>query len=128
MFQQILYYINSILALPFIPILNHLGKKIDRDIPKLPEASENITGQITGNREAINLLAIGESHIAGVGVTDHKDGIAGQIALFLHKKTHKTPTIWYYYRLAPEYTGYSLQDWITHKKSKHTTQIRSEKK
>ena len=89
MFQQILYYINSVIALPFLPILSYLGKKVEKEIPKLPEASENITGQITGNREAINLLTIGESTIAGVGVTDHKDGITGQIALFLQKKTQK---------------------------------------
>lgn len=90
MFQQILYYINSVLALPFMPILSYLGKKIEKGIPQLPEASENITGQIVGNQESINLLTLGESTIASVGVTDHKDGITGQIAMFLHRKTQKT--------------------------------------
>jgi lysophospholipase L1-like esterase len=90
MIQQLLYYLNSVIALPFIPFLSYLGKRVERDIPKLPEASENITGKIRGNQEAINLLTIGESTIAGVGVTDHKDGITGQIAMFLHEKTKKT--------------------------------------
>jgi lysophospholipase L1-like esterase len=90
MFQQILYYLNSLVALPFLPVISYLGKRVEKDIPKLPEASENITGKISGNQEAINLLTIGESTIAGVGVNDHKDGITGQIARFLHEKTQKT--------------------------------------
>lgn len=90
MIQQILYYLNSVIALPFLPVLSYLGKRVEKEIPQLPEASENITGKITGKKEVINLLTIGESTIAGVGVTDHKDGITGQIAMFLNQITQKT--------------------------------------
>jgi lysophospholipase L1-like esterase len=90
MLQQILYILGSILILPFLPILIFMGKKVRKNIPELPEASENSIGKIKGNNGEIQLLTMGESTIAGVGVTDHKDGITGQIAKTLHDLTKKT--------------------------------------
>jgi lysophospholipase L1-like esterase len=90
MLQQIFYILGSILILPFLPVLIFIGKKVRNSVPKLPEASENITGSIVGNSSEIRLLTMGESTIAGVGVTDHKDGITGGIAKTLHESTKKT--------------------------------------
>jgi lysophospholipase L1-like esterase len=56
----------------------------------LPEASDNLIGKIVGNNEVIQLLTIGESTIAGVGVTDHIDGITGGIAKSLRDLSKKT--------------------------------------
>jgi lysophospholipase L1-like esterase len=90
MIQQLSYVIGSFIAIPLLPILAYLGKQVRKNIPELPEASENIQGQIHGNFEKIELLTIGESSIAGVGVTDHKYAITGQIAKRLHELTDKT--------------------------------------
>jgi lysophospholipase L1-like esterase len=90
MLQQIAYFWGSLLIAPFLPILLYLGKKVRKSVPELPEANENITGKIEGNKPEIQLLTIGESTIAGVGVTDHRDGITGGIAQKLHNATQKT--------------------------------------
>jgi lysophospholipase L1-like esterase len=90
MLQQLRYFLGCILILPFTPILIYLGKKVRQSVPELPEASENLIGKIIGNKGDIQLLTIGESTIAGVGVTDHKDGITGGIANKLRDLTQKT--------------------------------------
>lgn len=90
MIQQLLYLGGSILILPFLPLLLFLGKRVRRSIPDLPEASENLTSSLVGNGETIQLLTLGESTIAGVGVTDHTHGITGQLAKTLHISSGKT--------------------------------------
>ena len=90
MLQQLLYIGGSILVLPFLPLLLFLGKRVRQSIPDLPEASENLTGSIIGNSETIQILTLGESTIAGVGVTDHTHGITGQVAKTLHSLSGKT--------------------------------------
>ncbi len=90
MLQQLLYILGSIFLAPFLPLLIFLGKKVRKSIPDLPEASDNIVGKIEGESGEIRLLTIGESTIAGVGVTDHTDGITGQIAKTIHGLSKKT--------------------------------------
>jgi lysophospholipase L1-like esterase len=90
MFQQVFYILGSIVILPFLPVLIYLGKKVRESVPELPEASENLIGKIVGSNAEIRLLTIGESTIAGVGVTDHTDGITGQIAKTIHDLSGKT--------------------------------------
>lgn len=90
MILQFLYILGSIVILPITPILIYLGKKVKRDVPALPEASEGLTGSINGEGGEIRLLTLGESTVAGVGVTDHKDGLAGSIAKKLHESNGKT--------------------------------------
>jgi lysophospholipase L1-like esterase len=90
MLQQILYFFYCCVIAPFLPILIYIGKKVRKSVPELPEASENKIGEIKGIGSEIRLLAIGESAFAGVGVTDHKDGIIGGIAQKMHNSTQKT--------------------------------------
>ena len=74
------YYLGAIIALPLLPILYFQGKKIRKEVPKLPEA-QNPTGYIKTNSEnTLKILAIGESTIAGVGVDFHKNGFIGALA------------------------------------------------
>jgi lysophospholipase L1-like esterase len=90
MLQQILFYIGAIILTPFLPILYFLGKKVRKSVPELPEASENVTGSILGTGYDLQILGIGESSIAGVGVTDFKDSITGQCAKKINELTQKT--------------------------------------
>jgi lysophospholipase L1-like esterase len=89
MLQQFLYFIGGFLALPFLPIVAILGKRVRKNVPSLPEASENILGHIEGLEGEIRFLTLGESTIAGVGVKDHKDGVTGQIALTINSLSQK---------------------------------------
>jgi lysophospholipase L1-like esterase len=90
MIQQVLYILGSICLIPFLPILIYMGKKVRESVPELPEASDNLIGKMVGNSETIELLTVGESTIAGVGVTDHVDGITGGIAKYLRDSSGKT--------------------------------------
>jgi lysophospholipase L1-like esterase len=90
MLQQLLYFLGSILIMPLLPILLYLGKKVRKSVPELPEASDNLIGTIAGNQGDIQLLTIGESTIAGVGVRDHRDGITGGIAKNLRDLSQKS--------------------------------------
>jgi len=69
-----------LLTLFLLPFLYFGGKKIRRTIPKLPEASgpNGIAG--TQFPKKIKLVTIGESTIAGVGVSTHQAGFTGTLA------------------------------------------------
>ncbi|MBV6644814.1 MAG: hypothetical protein KI790_05170 [Cyclobacteriaceae bacterium] len=77
------YLVGSALSLPLLPIMYYQGKKIRAGVPSLPEAS-GPTGicHCAGKRSGrdISLLTIGESTIAGVGVTTHEVGFTGTLA------------------------------------------------
>ncbi|HFA49471.1 MAG TPA: SGNH/GDSL hydrolase family protein [Bacteroidetes bacterium] len=75
-------------AIPFLPYMWYYGKKIKKEMPQLPEPTD-INGTTKSIGQTINLLALGESTIAGVGVDSHRDGITGQMADYLSKKINK---------------------------------------
>ncbi|MCX2742313.1 SGNH/GDSL hydrolase family protein [Mangrovivirga sp. M17] len=77
---NIKYIIGSVLSLPLFPFLIFDGYKIKRTIPQLPEAKD-LNGFIDRNFEkTINLIAIGESTIAGVGSRSNAQGFTGILA------------------------------------------------
>ncbi len=71
-------------AIPFLPYMLFQGVYIRKKIPKLLPP-EDTTGNIGTGINTLNLLTIGESTIAGIGVESHKDGITGQLAKYLSK-------------------------------------------
>jgi lysophospholipase L1-like esterase len=90
MIQQILYFFGSLVCLPLLPVLFVMGQNVRRKVPALPEASDNIVGNIVGKNKAISLLVLGESSMAGVGVTNHKEAITGQIAQTINYLNNNT--------------------------------------
>jgi lysophospholipase L1-like esterase len=90
MLQQVLYFFYIILILPFLPIFIYMAKRVRNRIPDLPEASISLVDKTQGSGSEIQLLAIGESAFAGVGVTDHKDGMIGSIAQEVFERTQNT--------------------------------------
>lgn len=80
---NIKYLIALISTLPFLPLLYLHGQKVRRAVPRLSEA-EGCTGS-SGEGNALNLLLIGESTFAGVGVSVHRDGFAGYLAKALSR-------------------------------------------
>lgn len=74
------------LPLPLLPALLVQGWWVRRRIPRWPEASGPRHGEIPGP-DPVRLVLLGESTAAGVGVADHRDGLAGQLAAELARRT-----------------------------------------
>ncbi|GGC78556.1 SGNH/GDSL hydrolase family protein [Marinobacter halophilus] len=72
------------------PVLLYQGKRTRKNTPRLPEAGGAISGQHGDGCPHLRLLVIGESTAAGVGVSNHEQGLASQLALGLHERRGKT--------------------------------------
>lgn len=85
MINQIKFSVNTLLNLPLLPIVYFQGKRIKASVPVLPEAigTEGVEGY---SDKQINLLTLGESTIAGVGVDEHKNGLTGALAQSLFQQ------------------------------------------
>ncbi len=74
------YYLGFLFSIPLLPLLYLEGKKIRKNVPKLPEA-KNPKGYIKKETtKTLKVLVLGESTIAGVGVDFHKNGFTGSLA------------------------------------------------
>ena len=74
------YYLGAVLTIPLLPILYFQGKRVKSSIPKLPPADgpEGVTSRNANAK--LNLITIGESTIAGLGVSTHEEGFTGNLA------------------------------------------------
>jgi lysophospholipase L1-like esterase len=84
---QLQYYLMAFCLIPFLPILLFLGLRARKRVPSLPPAWLNMNGETAGHEPVLHLLALGESSVAGVGISDHQFGLAGQTAASIHAKT-----------------------------------------
>ncbi|MBT8221306.1 MAG: SGNH/GDSL hydrolase family protein [Bacteroidia bacterium] len=74
------FFLNALKTVPVLPILYLQGKQIRRNIPDLPEATGTEGFVEVAGSTPIRLLTIGESTIAGIGVSTHEDGFTGALA------------------------------------------------
>lgn len=74
------------------PVLVTQGRRVRRDTPRLPEAT-GLRGRVGGEGDALRLLVAGDSVAAAVGVEDHHESIAGQVARLLHQRLEQ-PVEW----------------------------------
>ncbi|AUC85161.1 GDSL family lipase [Polaribacter sp. ALD11] len=103
MTNKLKYILGAIVSVPLLPFLYFQGKNIRKKVPKLPEAKEP-KGFVNGNFDtALNILSIGESTIAGVGVDFHKNGFTGALVNTLSAEM-KTNINWRVYARS----GYTL--------------------
>jgi lysophospholipase L1-like esterase len=89
-FLQTLYLVGGAIVLPFLPFLFWQGKRVRKKVGRLPDATGETVGHFGNFEEALNLLAIGESTVAGVGAKTHTEALAGQLAKFLSLETRKS--------------------------------------
>jgi lysophospholipase L1-like esterase len=83
------YYLGALISIPLLPLIYFQGKNVRKKVPKLPEAKEP-KGFVNGDFDKnLNILSIGESTIAGVGVDYHKNGFTGALANTLSKELEK---------------------------------------
>ncbi|MEL7145211.1 MAG: SGNH/GDSL hydrolase family protein [Bacteroidota bacterium] len=80
------FVIRLIVCIPVLPFIYWLGKKIKNTVPDLPEACRNVDGQLGMPEKTRKVVLVGESSIAGVGITDHLEGIPGSIGKLLGAK------------------------------------------
>ena len=74
------YILGVIMALPLLPVLLIQGKRVRKGVPRLPEAKGNQGRAFHPNYDTtLNLLVLGESTMAGVGVETHEQGFAGEL-------------------------------------------------
>ncbi|WP_394777375.1 SGNH/GDSL hydrolase family protein [Undibacterium sp.] len=97
-------YLPELLALPLYPLLSLQGKHVRRITPRLPEAGGPDHGVAhwtppdgspapSQPPQALRLVAIGESPVAGVGVELHTQAITAQLAAMLAQQAEK-PVHW----------------------------------
>ena len=84
------FFLNGFLLAPVLPFLYLQGQYTRLKVGKLPDAEGETSGEVIGNGEVINFLAIGESTIAGVGAKNHAEAMTGQFAKHLSRQTGKT--------------------------------------
>ena len=84
------YFFNLLLAFICLPYLFFAIRKLRKEIPMLPNADDLKGTAGSEYSESLSVLFLGESAIAGVGVTSNYDGLGGQVsknlASLLHKK------------------------------------------
>lgn len=88
-------YLPELVALPMLPFLIAQGRRTRKVTPRLPEAGGPMEG-IAGSSHVglpLTLLTVGESPVAGVGVSTHELAITGQLALALATR-FKRPVNW----------------------------------
>ena len=73
------------------PILIAQGKQLRARHPRLPNAPLPWSGRIDGP-QTLSLLALGDSTIAGVGVSDAMQGLVAHIARGLYRRTSRGVT------------------------------------
>lgn len=88
--MQFKYIFGGLALTPFLPFLYAQGKFVRYRVGRLPDAEGEITGRIGDHDERLNLLAVGESTVAGVGAKTHREALTGQFSKHLSRKTGKT--------------------------------------
>jgi len=86
---QALYIVGGIIVLPLVPYFYWQGQRARKRIGRLPDAAGETVGQFGAGAEVLNLLAIGESTVAGVGANNHHEALGGQLAKYLSLELDK---------------------------------------
>lgn len=92
------YLFGSLLVIPLLPLLAYQGKQVRKRVPSLPEATgpAGAAGQEFSDKGALNIITLGESTIAGVGVKTHKEGFSGTFTQSLAEQLQR-PVNWRVY-------------------------------
>lgn len=85
----------ELVAFPLLPFLIAQGRRTRRLTPRLPEAGGPTSGLAGAHRSGavLSVLTLGESPVAGVGVSTHEEAITGQLALALSSRLQR-PVAW----------------------------------
>jgi len=87
---QTFYIVGGIIILPIVPFLYWQGQRVRKKVGRLPDAEGATIGTFGEFNETVNLLAIGESTVAGVGAKNHSEALGGQLAKYLSLELEKS--------------------------------------
>lgn len=104
------YILGSILAIPLLPVMYFQSKQIRASVPRLPEATGAEGFIRLGEQEVFNLIVLGESTMAGVGVKTHEEGFGGTLAKEIAQR-NKAAVQWKVYARSG-YTALKVKDKI----------------
>ncbi|MGH9872204.1 MAG: SGNH/GDSL hydrolase family protein [Pyrinomonadaceae bacterium] len=82
-------HLAIILTPPLLPLLLIQGYWLRRTTPRLPDAAGPLEGTVPGGGGPLRLIALGESTVAGIGARTHETGLAGQLAQYISRRTHR---------------------------------------
>ncbi|MDX1799874.1 MAG: SGNH/GDSL hydrolase family protein [Marinobacter sp.] len=71
--------LNRVSIIPLAPVLLIQGRRVRARTPQLPEAAGARSGTL-GEGPLLNLLILGDSAAAGVGVNEQREALSGQLA------------------------------------------------
>lgn len=80
--------LSRLAAVPLAPILIAQGRKLRRDIPRLPDAAKPWSGELAG-RDPVRLLVLGDSTASGVGAATQADALPGNLARAIQTRYHR---------------------------------------
>jgi lysophospholipase L1-like esterase len=78
--MNIRYLLGAVIAIPLLPIMYLQGGRIRKSVPSLPEATGPDGSIDNESTKTIRIVTLGESTIAGVGVSTHQQGFTGTLA------------------------------------------------
>ncbi|MEP6848947.1 MAG: SGNH/GDSL hydrolase family protein [Acidobacteriota bacterium] len=90
---QAKFIVGGALILPISPLLYLQGQYTRRKVGLLPDAVGETTGVSGVGDDAVELLVLGESTVAGLGAQTHEKGLAGQFAMRLSERLNR-PVRW----------------------------------
>ncbi|MEW5854802.1 MAG: SGNH/GDSL hydrolase family protein [Myxococcota bacterium] len=95
-------------TLALAPLLFLQGRWTRARTPRLPDAPGAAEGTHAGDGDAVRLLVVGESPVAGVGHGSHESAIGGQLGAALAQVSGRT--VWW---KARGITGTRVMDYVT---------------
>lgn len=87
--MKVKYVLNRIKSILLLPLLFYQGKQIRKKVPSLPEAKNPVGFINLNSNEALKMICIGESTIAGVGAEIHENAFSGTLAKTLAEALKK---------------------------------------
>jgi len=79
----------TLLTPALLPIVLAQGYWLRKTTPRLPDAPGPLQGVVAGGGEALRLIALGESTVAGIGARTHETGLAGQLSLSIARRVKR---------------------------------------
>lgn len=88
--RQIAFITAGVVLAPALPFLYLQGQYTRWKVGRLPDAAGDKVGVYGEGEPELNILAIGESTVAGLGAKDHAEAFVGQLAKFVSQRTGKS--------------------------------------
>ena len=79
-------------VLAFLPVVIVQGRRVRRRVERLPDAT-GTSGQVGRGGDVLRVVVVGDSVAAGVGVSEHRDSMAGRLAEHIHRRSGR-PVAW----------------------------------